>query len=64
VLTTAAFITADQIPVNSTKPTTASDRQDATLIITITAGGGESFVNDRAVTISTDLSDQDYLIPS
>ncbi|NOT21725.1 MAG: biopolymer transporter ExbD [Nitrospiraceae bacterium] len=49
VLTTATFITAGQIPVNLAKAAAASDRQDAPLIITVTAEG-ELFVNDRAVT--------------
>ncbi len=49
VLTTATFITAGQIPVHLAKAATASDRQDAPLIITVTAEG-DLFVNDRAVT--------------
>jgi biopolymer transport protein ExbD len=49
VLTTATFITAGQIPVSLAKASTAGDRQDTPLIITVTAEG-ELFVNDRAVT--------------
>ncbi|MCX5723060.1 MAG: biopolymer transporter ExbD [Nitrospirae bacterium] len=49
VLTTATFITAGQIPVNLAKVATAGDRQDAPLIMTVTAEG-ELFVNDRSVT--------------
>ena len=48
VLTTATFINAGQIPVNLAKAAAANERQDAALIITVTAES-ELFVNDRAV---------------
>lgn len=49
MLTTATFIHyGGQIPVNLAKATTADDRQDRPLIITVTAEG-ELFVNDHAV---------------
>lgn len=48
VLTTATFINAGQIPVNLAKAAAANERQDTSLIITVTAED-ELFVNDHAV---------------
>ncbi len=47
VLTTATFITTGHIPVELAKAHAAQDRQDAPLVITVTAEGG-LFVNDHA----------------
>ena len=49
VLTTATFITTGQIPVNLAKASTASDRQDRPLIVTVTADG-RVFVEERPIT--------------
>lgn len=48
VLTTATFITTGQIPVNLAKASTASDRQDRPLIVTVTADG-RVFVEERPI---------------
>jgi len=48
VLTTATFITTGQIPVNLAKASTASDRQDRPLIVSVTADG-RLFVEDRPI---------------
>lgn len=48
VLTTATFITTGQIPVNLAKASTASDRQDRPLIVTVTADG-RMFVEERPI---------------
>jgi len=48
VLTTATFITTGQIPVNLAKASTASDRQDRPLIVTVTADG-RVFVEERSI---------------
>ena len=49
VLTTATFITTGQIPVNLAKASTASDRQDRPLIVTVTADG-RVFVEEGPIT--------------
>ncbi len=46
VLTTATFITTGQIPVNLAKASSASDRHDRPIIVTVTAEGG-LFVDDH-----------------
>ncbi len=46
VLTTATFITTGQIPVNLAKASSASERHDRPIIVTVTAEGG-LFVDDR-----------------
>ncbi len=46
VLTTATFITTGQIPVNLAKASSASDRHDQPIIVTVTADGG-LFVDDH-----------------
>mgnify|MGYP000949950121 CR=1 FL=1 len=46
VLTTATFITTGQIPVNLAKASSASDRHDQPIIVTVTAEGG-LFVDDH-----------------
>ena len=46
VLTTATFITTVQIPVNLAKASSASDRHDQPIIVTVTAEGG-LFVDDH-----------------
>ena len=48
VLTTATFISTGQVPVNLAKAKETSARQDAPIVVTITAEGG-LFLNDRAV---------------
>ena len=48
VLTTATFISTGQIPVDLAKASEAGDRQDAPLIITLTADG-RLFLNDQAI---------------
>ena len=48
VLTTATFISTGQIPVDLAKASEAGDRQDAPLIITLTADG-RLFLNDEAI---------------
>ena len=40
VLTTATFITTGQIPVNLAKASSASERHDRPIIVTVTAEGG------------------------
>ncbi len=46
VLTTATFITTGQIPVNLAKASSASERHDRPIIVTVTAEGG-LFVDDH-----------------
>ena len=46
VLTTATFITTGQIPVNLAKASSASERHERPIIVTVTAEGG-LFVDDR-----------------
>ena len=46
VLTTATFITTVQIPVNLAKASSASERHDRPIIVTVTAEGG-LFVDDH-----------------
>lgn len=48
VLTTATFISTGQVPVNLAKAKEASARQDAPIVVALTAEGG-LFLNDRAV---------------
>ena len=48
VLTTATFISSGQIPVNLAKAKEVGTRNDAPIIITLTADGA-LFLNDRAV---------------
>ncbi|HBR52022.1 MAG TPA: biopolymer transporter ExbD [Nitrospira sp.] len=48
VLTTATFISTGQVPVNLAKAKETSDRQDAPIVVTLTAEGS-LFLNDRAV---------------
>jgi len=48
VLTTATFITTGQIPVNLAKASSASERHDRPIVVTVTAEGG-LFVDDRAI---------------
>lgn len=48
VLTTATFISTGQVPVNLAKAKETSARQDAPIVVTLTAEGS-LFLNDRAV---------------
>lgn len=48
VLTTATFISTGQVPVNLAKAKETSSRQDAPIVVTLTAEGS-LFLNDRAV---------------
>lgn len=48
VLTTATFITTGQIPVNLAKSSSASERHDRPIIVTVNAEGG-LFVDDHPV---------------
>ncbi|HTK88355.1 MAG TPA: biopolymer transporter ExbD [Nitrospiraceae bacterium] len=48
VLTTATFISTGQIPVDLAKAKEAGDRQDTSLVVTLTADG-QLFMNDQPV---------------
>jgi biopolymer transport protein ExbD len=48
VLTTATFISTGQVPVNLAKAKETSARQDAPIVVTLTAEG-DLFLNDRPV---------------
>jgi biopolymer transport protein ExbD len=48
VLTTATFISTGQVPVNLAKAKETSVRQDAPIVVTLTAEG-DLFLNDRPV---------------